>query len=102
MKFSFTNTPRYSKIFPFRDAYTQDHTQLRKMNEEMRREEQKQWDKESDEKPRDYPKSPEQMSQNGIQQDNLTYLLDTVLEAQDKYVSLYPNMTDLINEQGNY
>jgi uncharacterized coiled-coil protein SlyX len=55
------------------------------------------WDHEEEEEdPRSYPQSPEPHLGG---QDNLTHLLDSVLEAQDKYVQMFPDLKYRINEE---
>ncbi|CAI2375922.1 unnamed protein product [Moneuplotes crassus] len=63
------------------------------------------FEREEEEDPRSLPKSPERYTSqctdqytDSNDQDNLTCLLDTVLEAQDKYISMFPNMGNLIHE----
>lgn len=67
--------------------------------EDLSRDDTKQWDH-YEEEPRSYPRSPEpQETAPGIEQDHLTYLLDTVLAAQDKYTKMFPHMKYRINEE---
>ena len=70
--------------------------------DESNEEDLKKWDREEEENPRACPKSPEAMFHKEPGQDQLTYLLDNVLEAQDKYVKMFPHMKHLINEQSKF
>lgn len=77
-----------------------EHCKMRQSTyDEGERRSRKLLDQEIEEDPRSYHHSPTPRSCSKSQ-DDLTNLLDTVLEAQDKYKSLYPNMKYLINEKG--
>lgn len=97
MLYSFTPG---SDIEHNKSTYRDDITMspLRNMTtcEEMSKDFQKQWEEEY---PRSNPRSPEQNDTlHEVEQDQLTYLLDTVLSAQDKYLKLFPNMKHRITE----
>ncbi|CAI2366259.1 unnamed protein product [Moneuplotes crassus] len=84
--------------YDWRDDLTQSQSNHMRTQDDRKTHNMMNLEKEIEEDPRSLPKSPEHFSSTG-DQEHLTYLLDTVLEAQEKFVTMFPNMGNLINEK---
>ena len=84
----------------FRDDITLSQTRNLTTNEDLSRENTNTWGRENEEDPRNYTQSPEpNLNTSSQDQDQLTWLLDKVLEAQAKYAHMFPEIEYLINEK---